>query len=133
MRRRWTSATAAPAETGSVHHPVAEAATFNFYLLRRGALSECVEPVEGILSIIAVFVNSRSVGVLLLQSEMLSQRFIEPLPQENRESSGLLRWPHVHAEVLESVVRSFFGSCSSDQELGDGSGPVAPANVKGFE
>ena len=54
------------------------------------------------------YVNCRLVGVLLFQYEIVSQRFIEPPPQQDREPSGFLRWLHVHAEISKSVVRSVF-------------------------
>jgi hypothetical protein len=34
-------------QTGSLHHPVAEAATSSFDVLKRGAISECVDAAEG--------------------------------------------------------------------------------------
>jgi hypothetical protein len=76
------------------------------------------------------FVNYPFFGVDLFQSKFLFQRFIEPSPQQDRESSRFLSWCHVHAKNLESLVRSFFSPSAADQELSNGFCATALANVK---
>jgi hypothetical protein len=75
------------------------------------------------------FANDPFVGVDLFQSEFLFQRFIEPSPQQDRESSGFLSRTHVYAENMESVVRSFSSPSSADQELSNWFCPTALANT----